>query len=317
MEERKMCSGVVGQGITTRAGRSALVTALVATLLGPAAVRAQGLSGGGDEAMGLAIEKVGASERGFHVVSTLVVGPTESVLWDAQNWMSDGRRVADRIAATGTRLKAVILSHADHDHYMGAMAVLERFPGTPVYMTRAGLDDFLARSPDEFARAKARGPDPDVPDRLVQPELLPEGGLDVDGFELTVLEGLTGDVRAPVSTALWIPSLRTVLAGDLVFDGIHPWLGDADRASRLQWRASLRRLASLDPVAVVPGHKRDLTRSDSPAQIEFMIRYLDDYDAAMETAATPDDVAEAMVAKYPDLVLPVLMAYGARTWFKR
>lgn len=299
------------------ASLAGMVSLLATALLAPA-VTAQDVSTADPSATtGLRIEKFGDGERAFHVVSTLIVGPTESVLFDAQYKISDGRRLAERIAGSGTRLKAIVLSHADHDHYMGVSGVLERFPGTPVYMTRAGLEDFQARSERDLAREKRRGPDPDVPDSLPGITLLPEAGLSVDGYAVEAIEGLTGDVRAPAGTALWIPSLRTVLAGDLVFDGIHPWLGDSDAASRVAWRASLERLAALNPAAVVPGHKRDLARPDSPDRIDFMMRYLDDYDAAMEAASTPDEVAEAMVSKYPDLTLPALMAYGARQWFKK
>ena len=111
--------------------------------------------------------------------------------------------------------------------------------------------------------------------------------------------------------------MKTVLAADLVFDGIHPWLGDSDIESRVAWRESLRRLAALEPQAVVPGHKRDLSTPDSPAQIDFMIRYLDHYDASMQSSSTHEELAEAMVAEYPDLAIPGLMAYGARQWFKK
>ena len=81
---------------------------------------------------GLTLVKVGGGESAFHTVATLIVGPSESILWDAQYRVSGGKRVAERIAETGTTLKAVVLSHADHDHYMGAMEVIKRFPGTPV-----------------------------------------------------------------------------------------------------------------------------------------------------------------------------------------
>ncbi len=39
--------------------------------------------------------------------------------------------IADRFAATGTRLKAIVISNADRERYMGAMAVVRRFPNTP------------------------------------------------------------------------------------------------------------------------------------------------------------------------------------------
>ena len=91
----------------------------------------------------LRLEHVGAdSDAAFRVVATIIVGPTESVLWDGHYKVIDGRRLADRVAATGTRLKAIVISHADHDHYMGAMEVVKRFPNTPVYMAASTLADF-------------------------------------------------------------------------------------------------------------------------------------------------------------------------------
>lgn len=265
----------------------------------------------------LRLEKYGASEQAFHVVSTLIVGPTESILFDGQYKVSDGRRLADRIAATGTSLRAIVLSHADHDHYMGAGEIVERFPGTPVYVTQATLDDFVIRSVRDLEAEHGQGQNPEAPDRLIVPQLLPGGTLTVDGEEIVVIRDLVGDVRAPASTALWIPSLRAVLTGDLVFDGVHPWLGDSDRESRVRWRSSLGRLAALDPAIVVPGHKRDLSSPDSAESIDGMVQYLLDYDAFMESASTPDELIAEMLAAYPDLALPILMQYGAQTWFDK
>ena len=66
--------------------------------------------------------------------------------------------------------------------------------------------------------------------------------------------------------------------------------------------------------------KRRLARDISvPSNISEseMIQYLDDYDAFMETESTPEEVAKAMTEKYPDLELSILMAYGAKKWFKK
>jgi glyoxylase-like metal-dependent hydrolase (beta-lactamase superfamily II) len=254
-------------------------------------------------------------EDAFFVTSSLIIGPTESVLWDAQYKVSDGKRLAEWIASKHTRLKAIVLSHADHDHYMGALEVVRRFPGTPVYMTRSGLDDFHARSASDLAAERKR-PDNEAPDSLVTPQLLPVR-LTVNDVAIEVIENLTGDVRAPASAALWIPSLRTALVGDVAFSGIHAWLGDSDYASRAAWRASLRKLAALGPTRVITGHKRDLTAADSPEVLTAMEQYITDFDAFMRASAAPQDVVKAMVEKYPDLALPVLMAYGARANFKK
>jgi hypothetical protein len=125
--------------------------------------------------------------------------------------------------------------------------------------------------------------------------------LTVDGHRLDVIEGFVGDVRKPASSVLWIPSLRAALVADLAFNGIHPWLGDSDRA----------------PAIVVPGHKTDVNAPDSPDVLTFMRTYLGDFDRLMDAAATPEELVKAMRERYPDLKIPALMAFGARTHFKK
>ena len=48
----------------------------------------------------LHLEEVGSDSTSFDVVATLIVGPTEVLLWDTQYHVADARRLADRIAAT-------------------------------------------------------------------------------------------------------------------------------------------------------------------------------------------------------------------------
>ena len=265
----------------------------------------------------LRLEHVGAdSDTAFRVVATIIVGPTESVLWDGQYKVSDGKRLADRVAATGTRLKAIVISHADHDHYMGAMEVVKRFPDTPVYMAASTLADFKERSAQDLAAERKR-PNADAPDTLVTPQLLPQEPLTVDGTRLEVIADLGGDVRKPASSALWIPSLRAVLVADLAFSGIHPWLGDSDTASRAAWQSAIKEIADLKPAIVVPGHKADVAAPDTPEVLTFMQSYLADFDGLMKSAATPDDLVTAMQQRYPELKIPGLMAAGARRIFKK
>jgi glyoxylase-like metal-dependent hydrolase (beta-lactamase superfamily II) len=264
----------------------------------------------------LQLVHVGAdTDAAFRVVATIIVGPTESVLCDAQYKVSDGKRLADRIAATGTRLKAILISHADHDHYMGAMEVVKRFPNTPVYMAASTLADFQERSQSDLAAERKR-PNADAPETLVSPEVLPPS-LTVDGQRLEVIENLVGDVRKPASTALWIPSLQAALVSDLAFNGVHPWLGDADMASRKAWITSLGRIAALKPKVVMAGHKADVTAPDSPDVLAFMRTYLEDFDRLMASAATPEELAAAMRQRYADLKIPQLMMAGARMHFKK
>ncbi len=158
-----------------------------------------------------------------------------------------------------------MISHADHDHYSGAAVIVERFPGTPVYMTPKALAEFKKTYATYFAGEKARKPEL-MADSVVTPAPLPSTHLTVDGAAVEVIPDLQGDVLEPSNSVLWIPSLKAVLAGDVVFNGVHPWLAASTPESRAAWQGSLKRIAALKPRIVIAGHKRP-GLSDSPAAV--------------------------------------------------
>ena len=263
----------------------------------------------------LTIEEVGADSTAFDVVATIVMGPKEALLWDAQYHLTDARRLADRIAASGRHLKAIILSHPDHDHFAGAAAIVERFPGTPVYMTTKALEEYKRTAPPAFNNEKSRAPQM-LPDSIVTPQPLPSMQLTVDGEKVEVLPDLTGDVITSVNSVLWIPSIGTVLAGDVIFNGVHAWLGSSDTTSRAAWRASIKRIAALHPKVVVAGHKKDVSAPDTPDVLEAMDRYLADFDSLRKTSADAPSLYQAMKAKYPDYAVSNLLRYAAMVAFR-
>ncbi len=264
----------------------------------------------------LRLQEVGSDSTSFDVVATLIAGPTESILWDGQYHLPDAKRLADVIAASHTHLKAIIISHPDHDHYSGVAAIVERFPGTPVYMTAKALAHYDTTAQQNFQMEKSRRPTL-MADSLVHPTVLPTTHFTVDGERVDVIPDLTGDVVIPTNSLLWIPSLRAALAGDIVFNGVHPWLGSSSEASRAAWRAALKRIADLKPLVVVAGHKRDISAADSPASLAFMDAYLTDFDALRKTSADGAALRDAMLAKYSNLGVPMLLAYGAQVAYRK
>ena len=262
----------------------------------------------------LRLEHVGSDSLSFNVIATLIIGPTEALLWDTQYHLADARRLADRIAASGKRLKAIVISHPDHDHFAGAAVIVERFPGTPVYMTPKALEEYKRTAPPAFRGEKTRSPQI-FADSIVMPQPLPSMRLTVDGERVEVIPDLTGDVITGVNSVLWIPSISTVLASDVVFDRVHAWLGSSDTTSRKAWRASIQRIASLEPKVVVAGHKKDVNAPDSPDVLAAMDRYLADFDALRASAVNGPALFQAMKAKYPDHAVSMLLRYAAQMAF--
>ena len=258
----------------------------------------------------LHIEEVGSDSTAFDVVATIVVGPTEALLFDAQYHVADARRLADRIAASGKHLKAIFLSHPDHDHFAGAATIVERFPGTPVYMTPKALEEYKRTAPAAFRGEKSRAPQL-LADSIVTPAPLRSNQLTVDGEEIEIIPDLTGDVITGVNSVAWIPSIGTVLAGDVVFNTVHAWLGSSDTTSRAAWRKSLARIAALHPTVVVAGHKKDVAAPDTPNVIDVMDRYLADFDSLCKALPNPPALYQAMLARYPNHAVANLLRFGA------
>lgn len=258
-----------------------------------------------------------AGDDGYDVDSTLILGKTEAILVDAQFRRGDALKLADQIASTGHNLKAIFITHPDDDHYAGLAVLHARFPQAHVYMTPAALDEFQRTVADSLAGMKKRFP-AEAPDSLPTPEALPDGGLAVDGQSIEVVRDLQGDyMEKAANSFLWIPSLRAVIAGDLVFNGVHPWLAGSTAKIRADWRHSLRRIQALHPRIVVAGHKRTPEMPDSPAALAFMNQYLKDFDAASKTAHDADGLVAAMRQKYPNLAQEGFLKYAARTAFPK
>ncbi len=51
------------------------------------------------------------------------------------------------------------------------------------------------------------------------------------------------------------PTIGLVVAGDAVYNGIHPFLNESNRQTRREWIAALDKIDALNPSAVVAGHK--------------------------------------------------------------
>jgi glyoxylase-like metal-dependent hydrolase (beta-lactamase superfamily II) len=252
----------------------------------------------------------------FNVGSTLILGPTEAILVDAEYHMSDARREADSIAKIGRHLKAIVITHPDEDHYFGARAFVDRFPGTPVYMTATAIEEYN-RTSARFLEGLRKSQPAEAPDSLVTPQTLPTTALSVDGERVEVVADLQGDVLRPSNSFLWIPSLRTVIAGDIVFNQVNPWLAASDVASRQRWHESIRRIADLHPVAVIAAHKRTLDTPDAPEVLQAMDQYLTDFDAARQASPDAEGLAAAMSQKYPNYAIPMLLRYSAMAAYRK
>ena len=101
------------------------------------------------------------------------------------------------------------------------------------------------------------------------------------------------------STSLHVPSIDLIVAGDTVYNGIHPYLAETDTQSRRESVSALDRLEALKPRAVIAGHKKP-ENDDDPRNIAATRQYLLDFNRLDETTTTARQLYDAMLELYPD-----------------
>ena len=89
-----------------------------------------------------------------------------------------------------------------------------------------------------------------------------------------------------------------VVAGDAAYNGVHQLLAETNRQKRREWIATLDKVESLKPRAVIAGHKRP-GNEDSPRIIEETRQYIRDFDRLAETTKTARELYDQMLKLHP------------------
>jgi glyoxylase-like metal-dependent hydrolase (beta-lactamase superfamily II) len=207
--------------------------------------------------------------------STLIQGERDAVLVDTLLTTEQSKTLSDWVVASGKNLTAIYITHGHGDHFFGLASLLERFPRAKAVATpevvRAMREQLTPAWIDNFWRRLFPG---DIPDRLLVAEPLEADDLELEGRKLVPINA--GRTDTAHSTCLHVPSIALIVAGDVVYNGIHPFLGETDTQSRLEWISTLDKLEALNPKAVIAGHKAP-ENDDDPRIIAETRQYLRDF----------------------------------------
>jgi len=241
--------------------------------------------------------------------ATLISGERDAVLIDTFLTIEQSRTLVDWVVASGKNLTAIYLTHGHADHSYGIAALLERFPKARALATPEVVDAMREQiSPQRAVDFYGKLFPGQIPERLALAEPLDGGELQLEGHPLVVVNA--GHTDTAHSTSLFIPAIGLIVAGDVAYNGIHPYLGESDRVSRRAWIAALDKLESLQPRAVIAGHKVP-ENDDDPRIIGETRTYLEDFDRLDSATATAQALYEAMLELYPERVNPGSLWGGA------
>ncbi len=193
---------------------------------------------------------------------------------------------------TKQKIVAVVLTHYHADHVYG----LQEFKrlGATIYAQREGIN-YLA---SETAKQRLIASRVDFAPWVNENTQLVPADVWIDQSKTITVGGVefrisrVGPAHAPEDLIVFIPSEKVLFAGDLVFRGRIPFVGNADSRG---WMSALDEIQKLNPRIVVPGHG---SYSTNPvADISFTRNYLAYLREVMGPAARDLDPFEEAYAK--------------------
>lgn len=252
-----------------------------------------------------------ASPGGFLVNSTLVAGEKDAVLIDGQFTLADAHRLVAMILESKKNLTTVYVTHFHPDHYFGLVVIKQAFPKAKLVATPETIKEIKKTW---AAKVKQWGPmyGDLLPKNPLVPTPLAGNALTLEGQTLEVHSHVMGD--SADNSYVWIPSIKTVVTGDIVFNGVHPWTAESTTETRKSWIKSLDEISALKPTTVVAGHK-DPKLADDAGALKATRDYVETFDAAVSSSKTAVEVKDKVGKKYGSLQLPVILEIGAGAAF--
>ena len=253
----------------------------------------------------------GRGQTGYDVNSTLVMGEKDVLVIDPQFSLSEAHKLAAEILESKKHLTTIYSTHPHPDHLFGVAVLKQAFPDAKFVAlpaTAAGAKTgWPARQKFWLATygANIPGPDPVLPEELAAPVLT------LEGEQFPITGGVQG-ADGPGNSFVYIPSLKAVVTGDIVFDQVY--FGVPREAARENWMKTVAQIAALNPATVIPGHEGPAATHDMRA-IEWMKKYMADWDANVAASKTPAEMRANVLRQYPLLGMEFTLNDRIATYF--
>jgi glyoxylase-like metal-dependent hydrolase (beta-lactamase superfamily II) len=253
----------------------------------------------------------GRGQVGYDVNSTMIVGERDMLVIDPQFSLSEAHKLAAEILESKKRLVTIYSTHAHPDHLFGLAVLKQAFPEAKIVALPATVNAARTGWP---ARQKfwvatygsnIPGPDPVLPEELAAPVLT------LEGEEFPVTGGVQG-ADGPGNSFVWVPSLKAVVTGDIVFD--HVYFGVPRPDARANWQKTVEQIAALNPAIVVPGHEGPGATRDMRS-IEWMKKYMADWDVNVSRSKDAAEMRANVLKQYPALGMEFTLNDRIATYF--
>ena len=227
--------------------------------------------------------------------TALIEGEHDTVLVDPPFTKADAHRVVAMVLDSGRHLTTVFVTHDHPDHYFSMDVIAEAFPDAQIVAHPIVVADIWRSLPLKVKRwSPMLGPN--GPAHPSAPAALTGDTIMLEGHALKVLGPMQGDhVHA---TALWVPDIKALIAGDLVYNQMYLWFGEHGPQDIAAWDKSLAQFEALKPELVVAGHAKPGLPNDASG-IAFSRRYIAAWPGLVAASSDSKDLEARVREAFP------------------
>ena len=253
----------------------------------------------------------GEPKRFSPMASTLIYGGEDAVLTDPGMTEDQARMLGHWVAAKGRNVTDIFITHGHGDHWFAAGLLAERFGARVVATagTLAQMRGSVATRPLLWDKLYAGL----IPPSPVTAVTVPDNRFTLEGHDLVMVDVGHGD--ADDNSVLHVPDLGLVIAGDVIYNGVHMYLGQSAVGGFGPWRDAIDKVESLGARHIVCGHQNSQLDDDAKRTIAETRQYLDDADELLRTENTAVGYFNAKIARYPDYLGRLILWVTARALY--
>jgi glyoxylase-like metal-dependent hydrolase (beta-lactamase superfamily II) len=258
---------------------------------------------------GLSIKVFTSPDDQFWTNSVIIEGTHEVMLVDAQLTKTSAETVLQEIKETKKPLSIIYITHEHADHFLGLEVFREAFPRVRIIANSSVVDRINKVYQDKIDKWKTiLGPG--ATSHGVAIEQFDDNFITFGNSQIEVLKNIQGDTDE--NTMLWIPGQRILIAGDVLFNNMHPYTAETDSKARKEWLNSLQTIRELNPSVVVPGHSKVGAPLDATTAVDFTESYLLAFEEELKKAKDPDSFIISMKERFPSADFLLALERGAK-----